>query len=512
MKHKVKLTQQVKDLETKAVIFARVSTTEQEQDGQSIESQVVKLREYCKKNNLEIIKEFEIVESSTKGHRPKFLEMLDFVKSQKGKIALIIDKVDRLQRSILDVPKIDALVSTNKVSLHFLDIGRLDNDSNASQKAFYRMAVVFANAYTDAISENVKRTNDQKRKEGTILGPAPIGYLNMPRSASQKRAVVGFDPERSHIVKKIFEEYSTGLYSMDDVRKNATDRGLRSLKSNKKLGKSQIEKILSNPFYYGYMVSKGHIYQHVYETLIDQHLFDQCQDVRLGRKTVKYKRTMKSYTYRGLIKCYYCGCSYSPEPQKEKYIYMRPTKSQGDCEHCVYVKEEVITAQLSPIIPTPMLELIKECLKTVVHTQHDYKMQELKALGIKEQKLAQKLENALDHLISNSITKEEYDPMVTKIKTERLEITHRMEELHKISDDFENQVITVFELANHSYDLFKSSEIDDKRKIVNLLFPNLFLDGQKLVFTLQKPFDKLIEMTSRPLWLPGRDSNPRPID
>ncbi len=39
MKHKVKLAK-VQNLKTKAVIFARVSTMEQEQDGQSIESQV----------------------------------------------------------------------------------------------------------------------------------------------------------------------------------------------------------------------------------------------------------------------------------------------------------------------------------------------------------------------------------------------------------------------------------------------------------------------------------------
>jgi site-specific DNA recombinase len=491
----------------KAVIFARVSTQEQGDDGHSIEAQLIKMRTYCKNNNLEIIKEFSVVESSTKGERPEFNKCLEFIKGQKTKVALIIDKVDRLQRSILDVPKIDALVSTNKVSLHFLDIGRLDNDSNASQKAFYRMAVVFANAYTDAISDNVKRTNDQKRKEGTILGPAPIGYLNMPRPASQKRAVVGFDPERAYIVKRIFEEYATGLCSMNEVRINATNRGLRTVKGNNKLGKSQIEKILSNPFYYGYMISKGNVYEHQYDRLITKELFDQCQDVRHGRKTTKYKRTMKPFIYRGLIKCHHCGCSYSPEIQKGKYVYMRPTKSKDECKHCVYVNEEVINAQLLPIIeqihiPTPMLELVKECLKTVAHEQYNFKMKELKALDAKQKHLDSKRKRVLDLFVSNSITKEEYDPMVTDIKTEQCEISHRMEELHKVSDDFEEQVITVFELANSSNDLFKSSEVDDKRKIVNLLFPNLFLDGEKLVFTLQKPFDRLLKMQDCATWLP----------
>ena len=39
----------------KAVIFARVSTQEQETDGHSIDAQIAKLREYCARNSLEII-------------------------------------------------------------------------------------------------------------------------------------------------------------------------------------------------------------------------------------------------------------------------------------------------------------------------------------------------------------------------------------------------------------------------------------------------------------------------
>ena len=162
----------------KAVIFARVSTQEQEQDGHSIDAQIAKLRDYCKKNNLVVIKEFEVVESSTKGERPEFNQCLDFIRNQKEKIALICDKVDRLQRSILDIPKLEELRVKEKIVIHFLDIGKLDNDSNSQQKAFYRMSVVMANSYTDAISDNVKRSILHKLNNGECIKKAPLGYLN----------------------------------------------------------------------------------------------------------------------------------------------------------------------------------------------------------------------------------------------------------------------------------------------------------------------------------------------
>lgn len=112
----------------KAIIFARVSTQEQETDGHSIDAQIHKLREYCKKNSLTVIKEFEVVESSTKGERPEFNLCLDFIRNQKEKVALVCDKVDRLQRSILDIPKLEELRTKEKVVIHFLDIGKFDGD------------------------------------------------------------------------------------------------------------------------------------------------------------------------------------------------------------------------------------------------------------------------------------------------------------------------------------------------------------------------------------------------
>lgn len=102
----------------KAVILARVSSREQE-EGHSIDAQVIRLRKYCEKKELEIIKEFVFVESSTRGERPEFYKMIKFIKQQKGKIALVCDKVDRLQRSFKEVPVLEELRRAGKLVLIF---------------------------------------------------------------------------------------------------------------------------------------------------------------------------------------------------------------------------------------------------------------------------------------------------------------------------------------------------------------------------------------------------------
>ena len=81
----------------KAVLLARVSSREQE-NGQSIDAQVENLKRYCASNGLEVLKLYQITESSTQGERKKFKEMLKFVGTQRQKVALVEDCGDRVQR------------------------------------------------------------------------------------------------------------------------------------------------------------------------------------------------------------------------------------------------------------------------------------------------------------------------------------------------------------------------------------------------------------------------------
>jgi site-specific DNA recombinase len=61
----------------KAIILARASTKEQE-EGHSIGAQRQRLAEYCARKDLQVIRVFELVESSTRGERKEFAAMLEF--------------------------------------------------------------------------------------------------------------------------------------------------------------------------------------------------------------------------------------------------------------------------------------------------------------------------------------------------------------------------------------------------------------------------------------------------
>ena len=243
---------------TKAIILARVSSKEQE-EGHSIEAQKHRLNVYCQRRELEVLRVFEITESSTRGDRVKFMEMIKFCKEQKKTIAIVADKVDRLQRSFKEYPLLDELVQTGKIELHFNTEGYVIHRESASQeRMMWSFNVITAQAYVDSLRDNVKRSFDHKIREGQYVSRAPLGYLNVRENG---KATIIVDAERSMLVRRLFTEFSYGLDTVPTITKKAKDWGLRT-REGKPVSKAQIYQLLNNPFYYGIMSVKNKLYPH----------------------------------------------------------------------------------------------------------------------------------------------------------------------------------------------------------------------------------------------------------
>ena len=495
----------------KAVILVRVSSREQE-EGYSIEAQLTRLRKYCERRGLEIIKEFIIVESSTRGERENFYEMIDYIKKQKFPINLICDKVDRLQRSFREMPIIDDLRRKGKLILHFNVEGQvLDANSNSSQLMVYHMYIMMAESYTNSISDNVKRSFEKMRQEGKITGTAPIGYLN--QNNGRGKAEIILDPDRAFLIKRIFEEYSTGLYSLKEIRKKTIEWNLKNkTKSNTYLSVSQIDKLLKNKFYYGVATYKNQEYRHIYPTIIDKDLYDKCDDVRNGRHRNRSNTTKTDFIFKGMIKCKNCGCTVTPELKKGKYVYLRPNSKNG-CT-CKQINETVALKEVenvlnSMVFPSELLENLKLMLKNTIESKNEYSTSFINKLTIDLNAIERKSDRLLNLFIDESITKSDYDKKKQELAIERDNIQSQIIKLNDANDDFEITVEYLLDIASRSYSLFKSSGIETKRKILKLVFPNFYLDGQDLSYDIRKPFDLFIKGSNHSINLGWKDSNLR---
>jgi site-specific DNA recombinase len=506
------------DPQMKAVIFTRVSSAGQE-DGVSLDAQEAKLKEYCQDKSLPIIQGYRVVESSTVGERKKFKEALNFIEKQKEPIALVVHSIDRLLRGFKEYGILQTLVDNGKMEIHaYNERLILCKDSPLAVRLQFDMMVLGAKMYVGMARDHIIKARDYKLGQGEIIGHVPTGYLNY-RDTGTKKATVILDNQRAILVKRLFQEYSTGTLTYSELVTMAKQWGLTSHRTNEPLSKASMAKMIKNPFYKGQMLIKGKLYSHVYPILIEPSLFDQCQAVsqRFSKKNKTenaiQQRSKKPFVFRGLIRCSHCGCQITSDIKKGRYVYLFCSKAKGK-ELCKAerIREEkameIVENVLDRIkVPESLIQAIQERLKT----QYDLERADFKALSKQLQSRLNENEKSSDKLLNlylaGSITEDTYDKKQHQLQKERQDISNQLATCFEDDDEFRDSFVTLLRVVSHAADLFKSSKVEQKRKIISFVFSNLFLEGENIRYELNRPFDKLLGMGACKSWWSIGDSN-----
>ncbi len=494
----------------KAVILARVSSKEQE-DGHSIDAQKHRLHEYCQRKELQVLRVFEIVESSTRGDRKHFMEMLAFAKRYKEPIAIIADKVDRLQRSFREFPLLDDLIQRGSIELHFYSENAIiHKDSRSSDRTMWSMRVLLAQSYTDSMSENIRRSMEHKRRIGEWAGSAPIGYVNA-RDEFGKSIIIA-DDVRAPIIVRIFEEYATGAYTLSEITSKAKEWGLRS-KKGMYLQKSVIHRLIQHQFYYGEMKIKGEIFVHRHETLIPQWLFQKCQEVRLGHHKKPFKYAEKEYIFRGLLTCAVKGRVVTADTKIRKHengttsewTYLRCWKSENP-EKQMWVREEKIIEQVEDVLRRIGIrnkEFLNDTIAYIKETNQlkkEHHSVEVGQLKKEHTEIQGKLDRLMDLRLEGEISKEEFEAKKCRLKDRQYELSQLVLTYDKADDEFTKRMEMILNLAHEAPKIWSSSTIPQKRELLNFLFANLQLKDGSLCYTLRKPFDSFLNNDDCPKW------------
>ncbi len=495
----------------KAFILARVSTKEQQEEGQSIPAQVRRLTEYAAKKKLHVEQTFQIAESSTKDTRKQFEEIITLIKKTKEPVALVIDTVDRLQRSFRETPLFDELRKAGKLELHFLRENLIVNQqASSSQLLQWDMGVLFASSYVRQLSDNVKRSKEQSVKNGEWSSKAPFGYKNVTLASGRRGIEV--DPQNAPYVVKMFELYASGLHSFQTVANEMDKVGVKNAHGRKILP-SRIEETLKNPFYYGVMRIKGEMHPHKYPPLISEELFYKAKRVMSGHNKAPVQYAGKPILLRGLITCQHCGCTVSGDIKKEKYVYYSCGNSKKICKK-VWVNEdkllEVLLGHFDRIKLTDdqIQKVVTYMKQAYAHEQAFFKNSQ-ETLRKEFDHIQNRLSKLIDMHLDGSIDQESYRAKMDEYKKRQREITSEMQAHVSGDETCLITVETVLGLAKQAREIFESSNFDERRQLLNFVYSNLKLNDGKLLVELREPFLSMAKMSDQPTWLGREDSNLR---
>ena len=244
---------------TKAVVYARVSSKDQEKEGFSIPAQLKLLREYASKNEFEIVREFVDVETAKSAGRQQFGEMVSFLSQNPHCKTVLVEKTDRLYRNLRDYVTIEDL----RIDIHLPKEGQIVGPGARSQtKMIHGLNVVLARNYIDNLSEEVRKGMREKAEQGIYPSRPPLGYRN-----NKADHTIEIDPENAAVVKRVFELYETGDSSLSNVRSKIFEE------FGRRYPKGYIHKLLKNPFYSGCFVWNGTTYRGTHEQFIESNTF-----------------------------------------------------------------------------------------------------------------------------------------------------------------------------------------------------------------------------------------------
>ena len=155
-----------------------------------------------------------------------------------------------------------------------------------------------------------------------------------------------------------------------------------------------------------------------------------------------------------------------------------------------------------------MLSDISGYLQKSHQSEVDYHKIKIKELSKLEASLNNKINKLLDIYLEGTITEEIYNFKNKTLKTQIIKAKTERQTHENADNDFKTTIVTAFELANKSSELFESSKISEKRELIKFVFSNLTLNGKKLEYTLHKPFDMMVNLSSCSNLAPGEGLEP----
>jgi site-specific DNA recombinase len=298
----------------RAVIYARVSSKEQEKEGFSIPAQLKLLNDYAAAQGLVVAQEYVDVETAKQAGRAAFGEMVAYLKAHQSVRVMLIEKTDRLYRNLKDWVTVDEL----DVELHFPKEGVVySRESRSSEKFMHGIKVLMAKNYIDNLSEEARKGMQEKAEQGIWPTKAPLGYQNAD-GANGKR-IIEPDPDVAPQVMKLFEWYAAGGLGLRELAKKARNAGFSYRKSGKSVPTSTVHSILRNRLYMGEFEWNGRLYRGRHQPLVSRELWERAQDMLDGRNASKHRRAKHDFAFSGLIACGHCGCSVVGEIKKQRY-------------------------------------------------------------------------------------------------------------------------------------------------------------------------------------------------
>ncbi|MCZ7583360.1 MAG: recombinase family protein [Deltaproteobacteria bacterium] len=303
--------------------------------------------------------------------RPALKRLLQDIEERRID-CVVVYKVDRLSRSLLDFTKI--VETFERQGVTFVSVTQAFNTTTSMGRLTLNILLSFAQFEREIIGERIRDKMAAAKRKGKYTGGMPILGYDVDRVA--KKLIV--NPEEAKLVRNIFKRF-VQLQSATSLSRELNEKGHRTkswttmkgvVRAGQPWHKMHLYRLFNNRIYVGEIVHMDNVYQGEHEAIVPRDLFNKVQDILEENCKVRGNnaRAKTPALLKGLIKCGHCGGSMGPSFTKKNgktyryYVCIQATKKGWDTCPVKNVAageiEGAVMAQMRAVFQSP--ELIAE--------------------------------------------------------------------------------------------------------------------------------------------------------
>jgi len=236
--------------------------------------------------------------------RPAFLRLLRDIEAGQVDI-VVVYKVDRLSRSLLDFAKMMDLFDT--MGTAFVSVTQNFSTADAMGRLTLNILMSFGEFEREMIRERTRDKIAGARRRGRWTGGVvPYGY-----EADDGKNLVVVEAQ-AKVVRAIFDRYLAGDSPMGIARALKEGRlGQGDATEARRWGKATVQRILRNPIYAGWMTHHDHTYEGAHSAIVTRDVFEQAVLRRAQGSPRGGRLSRGKYLLTGRLFCR-CGAAMTP--------------------------------------------------------------------------------------------------------------------------------------------------------------------------------------------------------
>lgn len=453
--------------------YARVSTSEQAENGHSIGEQQDRMVKYCDAMGWKHHKLYtDAGFSGATISRPAMQQLIKDVKA--GKIEkVLVYKLDRLSRSQKDTLYLieDIFLSHD---CDFVSMSENFDTSSPFGRAMIGILAVFAQLEREQIKERMIMGKQARAKSGKFNGSScpPIGYdyINGELVINDFEAVQ---------IRKIFEWFASGVPVL-----KITDR-LNDAGYEHKYGKwsvVSVRRALTRQTYIGMSYSKGKWYQGIHEPILDREVFDKVQSIveHTHQMMVAHgRRCGVSTSYLGgYIYCARCGNRFSKKSTDHgaHEYYICNTRSQRrflekgmTCDNPSWRMKD-----LDDLVFSEIKKLTLEDFSTESHADNRSQV-----IANRLTELDKQMERLIDLYADGKLPVGKIQAKITALNDQKSKLETELENIDKETRE-SLQPSEALKLIETLDDVVQNADYDGIRAVISALIDHIDIDGDDI--------------------------------